>query len=69
MTVPDERLLAEVVREYAAEHRGPRRRDRDRTEVGRVLYAQGMAKWEIAEVLGVHWAQVDDVLAGKAVRP
>ena len=66
--IPDERYVNGAVREWAATRPEPNYRDRDRTDVARVLHTQGMPNWEIAHILGIHWAQVDAVLAGKAVR-
>lgn len=64
----DERLLAAAVREYATEHRGLRRLDRDRTDVAVVLWTAGVCAGDIAEVCGVRPSEVPIVLAGKAVR-
>lgn len=66
-TVHDERRFAPAVREYVSGNR-LRVRDRDRTALARTMYSNGRANWQIAEILGVHWAQIDDVLAGKPVR-
>jgi len=64
----DERLLATAVREYATEHRGLTRLDRDRTDVALILWKAGVCDVDIAEVCGVRPNEVLLVLAGKAVR-
>lgn len=64
----DERLLAVAVREYATEHRGLRRLDRDRTDVAVALWKAGVCAVDIATACGVRPSEVPIVLAGKAVR-
>jgi hypothetical protein len=64
----DERVLAGAVREYSTRHHRQRRLDRDRTDVARVLHAQGMANWQIAEILAVDWPTIDAILTGEAAR-
>jgi len=63
--INDERRTAPAVREFSSERRKREQKARDRTALARVLHASGMENWEIAEVVGVHWAQVDQVLKGE----
>lgn len=63
----DERRTAPAVREWSSVRGGRRRIDEDRTRVARALYAAGLPKHEIADIVGVHWAQLDRVLNGQRV--
>jgi DNA-binding transcriptional regulator LsrR (DeoR family) len=66
----DERRLAAAVREFATLRREAKttQRDRDRTGLARILHTAGMLRQEIADVIGVHWSQVDRVLSGKPAK-
>jgi hypothetical protein len=63
--INDERRTAPVVREFSSERRKREQKSQDRRALARVLHAAGMENWEIAEVIGVHWAQVDPILKGE----
>jgi hypothetical protein len=60
----DERRTAPAVREWASVRR--EQHHIDKTRVARVLHTAGLSKVEIADILGVHWAQVEQVLKGEA---
>ena len=63
--INDERRTAPVVREFSSVRRDREKRSQDRRALARVLHTAGMENWEIADVIGVHWAQVDLILKGE----
>jgi hypothetical protein len=62
----DERRTAPPVREWASIRRERSQLAVDRTALSRRLFAAGLSKTEIAEVLGVDWVKVDFIISGVA---